>query len=84
MLAGHAVHMRSARHLGVQWGHLIHRPHCHGDGPIGLNHLLPHRGQDDLAIRANEVVVAFHYVRAQDIHLHESLLDEVFHTLNSC
>jgi hypothetical protein len=56
----------------------------HGDGPVGLNHGFPNLGQDDLAIRSDEVVVAFMHMRTNHIDMQESLFDQFFHTLIEC
>jgi hypothetical protein len=52
-----------------------------GDGPVGLDHGLPHLREDDLAVWSNKIVVAFVYVWADDINVEEGLLDELFHAL---
>ena len=56
----------------------------HGDGPVRLNHGFPNLGQDDLAIRSDEVVVAFMNMRTNHIDMQESLFDQFFHTLIKC
>lgn len=60
---------------------LGHWPHVHGDGPVGLDHCLPDLRQDDFAVRPDKIVVALVDVRADNVDVEESLLDELFHTL---
>jgi len=76
---------------GRRWKRLLlwrrwfgHRPHVHGDGPVGLDHCLPDLRQDDLTIGTHEVVVALMDMRANDIDVKESLFDELLHTLYDC
>lgn len=61
---------------------LGHGPHVHRDGPVGLDHSLPHLGQNDLTIRPDKIVVALMYVRADDVDVKKGLFDELFHALN--
>jgi hypothetical protein len=49
-----------------------------------LDHGFPDLGEDDLAVRSDEVVVAFMNVRANHIDMQKSLLDEFFHALTKC
>lgn len=60
---------------------LIHRPHVHRDGPVGLDDLLPNAGKDYLAIGGDQVIVTFLDVRTDDIDVQEGLLDELLHAL---
>lgn len=54
----------------------------HGDSPVGLNHSFPDLREDDLAVRSDEIVVAFVNMRTDHVNMEESLLDEFFHALD--
>lgn len=60
---------------------LVRRPHAHADLPTRLDRLLPHHGEDDLAVGPYQVVVAFLNMRADNLDVRKGLLDEIFHTL---
>ena len=60
---------------------LVHWPHLHGNLPVRLDHPIPHRWQDDLAIRASQIVMTFPNMLPKLVDLHERLLDEFFHAL---
>lgn len=62
---------------------LIHGPHVHGDGPVGFDDLFPNARKDDLAIRTDQIVVAFLNVRADNVDMEEGLFDQFFHTLRT-
>lgn len=66
------------------WRGFRHWPHMHSNGPVWLDHGFPDLGEDDLAVRSDEVVVAFMNVRANHIDMQKSLLDEFFHALTKC
>lgn len=90
VLHGHlhpAVHVRrcaaTPHRGGVYGGSLLHGPHVHGHAPIRLDDLLPDGREDDLAVRSDQVVVAGLNVRADHVHVHERLLDELFYTLDA-
>ena len=63
------------------WWRLRHGPHVHCDGPVGLDHGLPDLGEDDFAVGADEIVVPFVDVRANNVDVEEGLLNEFFHAL---
>lgn len=75
--------VHTMRHASLHPGRrvLVHRPHRHRDRPVRLDDLLPHRRQDDLAVWACQVIVPLLHVRSKNIHLQESLLDELLHAL---
>lgn len=60
---------------------LVRRPHAHADLPTRLDRLLPHHGEDDLAVGPYQVVVAFLNMRADNLDVRKGLFDEIFHTL---
>lgn len=60
---------------------LLRRPHAHADLPTRLDRLLPHHGEDDLAVGPYQVVVAFLNMRADNLDVRKGLLDEIFHAL---
>lgn len=60
---------------------LVRRPHAHADLPTRLDCLLPHHGEDDLAVGPYQVVVAFLNMRADNLDVRKGLLDEIFHAL---
>ena len=53
----------------------------HRDRDIRLNDSLPYAREDDLVVRADEVVVPFRNVRPYDIYMQECLSYQVLHTL---
>lgn len=59
----------------------VHRPHVHSDGRVWLDDLFPDCREDDLAVWANEIVVALLNVWADDLNMKKSLLDKLFHPL---
>lgn len=61
----------------------IHRPHMHRHRPIWLNHLVPYLGENNLAIRTDKVIMPSLYMGTNNIDMAESLLDELFHALES-
>lgn len=61
-----------------------HWPHLHFDHCVWLYHCFPDLGEDDFAIGADQVVVPFVDVLADDVDVEEGLLDECFHALISC
>lgn len=63
--------------------HPLHGPHVHRDGPVGLHHLLPDRGEDDLAVGGDQVVVALLHLRTDNLDVQKGLLDELLHTLST-
>lgn len=76
MLSPHRTsHTWSNRGRFVDW------PHSHGDAPVWLNHPFPNRGQYDLAIGADQIIMTLLHMRAQHIYLQEGLLDKVLHSL---
>ena len=79
----HGYAVRSGLKPGVvpEWI-LVHGPHVHGDGPVGLHNLLPDGGEDDLAVRADQIVVALLDMRTNDFDVEEGLLDELLHALH--
>jgi hypothetical protein len=80
----HLHWMRWRWHGWLWWWWLWHRPHVHGDGPVGLDHCLPDLWEDDLAIWANKIVMALVDVRTNDVNVKERLLNELLHALRIC
>lgn len=65
---GNAAGLHVGGHLLAKW-RLVHWPHVHGNGPIGLNNLFPHAREDDFAVGADQVVVTFLDMRADDLDM---------------
>ena len=78
---GYAVRSRLDAGVVPEWI-LVHGPHVHSDGPVRLHNLLPDGGEDDLAVRADQIVVTLLDVRANDFDVEEGLLDELLHALH--
>lgn len=60
----------------------VHGPHMHCDGPIRLDHSFPNLGQDDLSVRAYQVIMALLYMGTNNVNVLERLLDQVLHALH--
>lgn len=60
---------------------LVERPHLHRDGPVGLDHLLPHCRENDLAVGSDQVVVALLDIGPNDVDALEGFLDQLLHAL---
>ena len=67
-------------HLPLQ-GSLVHRPHLHGDAPVGFDDFFPYSRENDLAIGPDQVVMALLHMGSDDIDMKECLFDELFHSL---
>lgn len=79
--AVHVVRINHLRLFLLWW--LGHRPHVHGDGPVGLDNNLPNLRKNNLTVRSDEIIVTFVDVGTDHIDMKESLLDEFFHSLDS-
>lgn len=66
-----------------RWRGFRHGPHVHGNSPVWLDHCFPDLWEDDFAIGADEVVVAFVDVGADYVDVEEGLFDEFFHALRN-
>lgn len=57
------------------WRWIRHRPHVHGNRPVGFDYRLPDLRQDNLAVRTMKVVVSLDDMRSDDFNVKERLLD---------
>jgi len=62
---------------------LRHWPHVHRNRPIRFDHGLPYLWENNLSIGTDQIVMTLLYMWTNDINMQESLLDKLFHTLDS-